>query len=174
DAQRAPELLELLADGRRRAGGDVALVAELLPRLVPSEVQARVTDLRHDAGTHRRLAHVSRRAHHAGVEVQALVEEVVDVRPPLALAGAIGVAETHLLEEGLAVRVRVGAERGPPLPVAVEHALGALVAAEGEVAVVVVVLDAEVPGLERAEARDPDRRMRVHGGSGSGHYVGGI
>src|SRR3989449_11468104 len=87
DAQRSAERVELLADRRGRAGDAVALVAQLLPALVAPEVQARVADLRHDSRAHGRLAHVAGGADHAGIEVEALVEEVVDVRPPFALAG---------------------------------------------------------------------------------------
>src|SRR5690349_21778606 len=147
DAERARELVELLADGRRRSRDDVALLAELLPRLVLAHVLARVADLRDDAGAHRRLADVAGRARRPRIEVEALVEEVVDVRPPLALARGVGVADADLLEERGAVRVGVLPERGEPLPVAFHHLLRALVPAEREVAVVVVVLRAEVPGL---------------------------
>src|SRR5207247_9932582 len=73
---------------------------------------------------------------------------------------SVGVAETDLLEEGAGVGVRLLAERRQALPVAVHHLLRALVAAEGEVAVVVAVLGAEVPGLDRTEARDPDGGVR--------------
>src|SRR6185503_5776838 len=100
----------------RRPRDDVALLAQLLPALVAPEIPARVADLRDDAGAHRCLAHVARRAAHPGVEVEALVEEVVDVRPPFALAGGIRVAQTDLLEEGAAVRVDVGAARRSSLP----------------------------------------------------------
>src|SRR5207237_5603462 len=93
--------------------------------------------------------------------MEALVEEVVDVRPPLALARRVGVADADLLEERAGIRVLLLAELAEPLPVPLHHLLGALVAAEGEVAVVVAVLGAEVPGLDRAEAGDPDRRMRL-------------
>src|SRR5204863_3532761 len=128
DAERARELLELLAHGRRRAGDDVALLAELLPRLVHAHVAARVADLRDDAGPHRRLAHVARRVRRAGVEVEALVEEIIDMRPPLALAGRVGVADADLLEEGGGVRVLLLSELAEPLPVALHHLLRALVA----------------------------------------------
>src|SRR5207237_9150858 len=71
------------------------------------------------------------------------------------------VADADLLEEGAAVRVGLGTALREPLPVAVEHLLRALVAAEREIAVVVSVIDAPVPGLDRAEPRDPDRRVRL-------------
>ncbi len=51
--------------------------------------------------------------------------------------------------------------RFDPLPEAFHELLAAQVAAEAEVAVVVVVLGAEVPGLDRAAAGDPDRRVRL-------------
>jgi hypothetical protein len=63
--------------------------------------------------------------------VQASVEEVIDVRPPFALAGLVGVADADLLEESATVRVRFLAERRHSLPVTVEHLLRALVTAEG-------------------------------------------
>jgi hypothetical protein len=59
------------------------------------------------------------------------------------------------------VRVVALAALGGVLPVAVHHLVGALVAAEGEVAVVVVVVETEVPGFERAQARHPDGRVRL-------------
>src|SRR5262245_63650595 len=83
------------------------------------------------------------------------------MRPPLALAGFVGVAYADLLGEGATVGVRLLAERGHSLPVTVEHLLRLLVAAEREIAVVVAPLCAEVPGLYRAESGDPDRRVRL-------------
>src|SRR5206468_2386209 len=49
---------------------------------------------------------------------------------------------------------------GDALPEAVEELLAADVAGEREVGVVVVEVGAEVPGLDRAAARDVDRRVR--------------
>src|SRR5262249_13711926 len=157
DAERARELLQLLSHCRGRAGDDVALLAQLFPALVGAQIEGRVADLRDDAGAHRSLAHVTGRTHHARVEMEALVEEVVDVRPPLALAVLVALADAHLLEERRRVRVLRLAALRHVLPVAVHHPLRALVAAEGEVAVVVAALDAEIPGLDRAQAGDPDR-----------------
>src|SRR4029450_6798556 len=67
----------------------------------------------------------------------------------------------HLLEEGARVGILGFAALGHVLPVAVHHLLGALVAAERQVAVVVAVVDAEVPRLDRPEPRNPDRWMRL-------------
>ena len=50
---------------------------------------------------------------------------------------------------------------GDAVPVAVEQPLAGEVPAEGEVRVVVVVVEAEVPRLDRAAARDVDRRVRL-------------
>src|SRR5262249_20395104 len=89
------------------------------------------------------------------------VEEVIDVRAPFALARFVGVADADHLEESATVRIRFFAQRGHSLPVTVDHLLRALVTAEREIAVVVAALRAEIPGLDRGLAGNPDRRMRL-------------
>ena len=109
DAQRLGQLLELLAHRRRRAGDDVALVDELLPASCSRPCSGwccRPAPRRRRASRPRSCSPAPGRAR---IEVQALVEEVVDVRPPLALARGVGVADADLLEEGAAVRVLLGA-----------------------------------------------------------------
>src|SRR5262249_21969852 len=155
------ELFDLLAHRLGRAREDVALVHELLPGLVDAHVLRGVAELGHDAGAHRRLGALARRFRRARIQVETLVEEVVDVRPPLLLALRVGLADADLLEERRRVRVVVGAQRGAALPVTVHHVARALVTREREIAVVVVVLRAEVPGLDRAEPGDPDRWVRL-------------
>ena len=93
--------------------------------------------------------------------MEAAIEEVIDVRPPLALTFGIGVADADLLEERHAVWIVIEPVMRAPLPVAVDHLLGALVSGEREIAVVVLVLGAEVPRLDRAEPGNPNRRMRL-------------
>src|SRR4030095_9465323 len=160
-AQAPRQLFTPLAHGRRRSGDDVTAFDQFLPAFVRTQIHRGVACLRDNARADRSLGQVPGRRGHPRIKVQASVEEVIDVRPPFALAGFVGVADADLLEESATVRVRIFAERRHSLPVTVEHLLRALVTAEGEIAVVVTALGAEVPGLDRAESRNPDRRMRL-------------
>src|SRR5262245_28318796 len=160
-AQAPRQLFTLLAHGRRRSGDDVTAFDQFLPAFVHPQIHRGVACLRDNACADRSLCQVPGRRGHPRIKVQASVEEVINVRPPFALAGLVSVANADLLEESATVRVRFSAKSGHSLPVTVEHLLRALVTAEGEIAVVVAALGAEVPGLDRAESRDPYRRMRL-------------
>ena len=93
--------------------------------------------------------------------MQAAVEEVQDVLAVQALGLGVRVGDADDLGEGRPVRRLVLVPLGHPVPVAVEQALAGEVAAEGEVRVVVVVVEAEVPRLDRSAAGDVDRRVRL-------------
>ena len=69
--------------------------------------------------------------------------------------------DTDELQEAGAVRVPVLAELLHLVPEALHGRQAGLVAVVGEVAVDVIHLRAPPPGLDRAAARNPDRRMRV-------------
>src|SRR5262245_39726408 len=155
-AQAPRQLFTPLAHGGGRTGDDVTAFDQFLPAFVRAQIHRGVAGLRDNARADRSLCQVPGRRRHPGIKVQASVEEVIDVRPPFALAGLVGVADADLLEESATVRVRFLAERRHSLPITVDHLLRALVTAEGEIAVVVSALGAEVPGLDRAEPRHPD------------------
>ena len=99
------------------------------------------------------------------------VEEVLG-RLAIQLVGlGVGVADTDELHERQAVWVRVLAILFDPAPVVADVLSGEQVPVVRQRAVHVVVLRAEVPGLDRPAAWDPDRRVgllhrsrdRVHG-----------
>ena len=104
---------------------------------------------------------VARRIGEGREDVQAAVEEVEDVLGVEPLGLGVGVGHADDLREGGAVGRLVLAALGHPLPVAVQQRLAAQVAEERQVRVVVVVVEAEVPRLDRAAARDVDGRVRL-------------
>src|SRR6266404_3922941 len=104
-----------------------------------------------DRRANRFLREVARRRCHARIKMEAAVEEVINMRPPFAFTFGVRVADTNLLEKRDAVRVLIEPVMRAAFPVAVDHLLRALVAGEREIAVVVLVLGAEVPGFDRAE-----------------------
>ena len=151
----------MLTHRGRRTRNDVAAVDQLLPTLIPAHVERSVTRLRNHARANRGFGHITRRPHHTGIEVQALVEEVIHVWPPFAFARFVGIADANLLEEGATEWIRLFAQLRHSIPVAVEHLSRSLVTAEGQIAVVVAKLGAKVPRLNRTGAWNPDRRVRL-------------
>jgi len=75
------------------------------------------------------------------------------------LLAALG--DTDELQEAGAIRVPVFAEPVHLLPEPAHRRLTRLVAEIGQIGVNVVHLRAPAPGLDRAAARNPDRRMRL-------------
>ena len=78
---------------------------------------------------------------------------------PVGLLAGLGDADE--LQKAGVIRVSVLAEPVHLVPEAVHRRLAGLVAEIGQVGVDVVHLGAPVPGLDRAAARDPDRRVRL-------------
>ena len=104
---------------------------------------------------------VAGRVGEAGVDVQALVEEVLHVFGVHLLGLVVGFGDHDLLRERSLVGVEFDAQLAQPVPEALHQGFAANVAIEGEVGVVVAHLGAEVPRLDGAAAGNPDRRVRL-------------
>ena len=108
-----------------------------------------------------RFRRVARRQREARIDVQAAAIEIlgrlgVEIERLLAAFG-----DADELQEAGAVGIAVLAELGHLVPEALHGREPGLVAVVREVAVDVVHLRAPPPRLDRAAARDPDRRMRI-------------
>src|SRR5205814_2284343 len=116
---------------------------------------------RERAVLHRRHRAVAGRIGEGREDEQAAVEEVQAVLgvQPLGLGVAVGHAD-DLREGGAIGRVVLAALRNA-LPVAVEQRLATQVAEEREIRIVVVVVEAEVPRLDRAAAGDVNGWVRL-------------
>ncbi len=154
-------VLHALAHRGRAPSDHIAVVEKLLPRDLAQVVERDRLVLVEGAFLDRVDRPVARRVGEAHVHVETAVEEVADVLLVELLGLLVGLAHTHDLGECAAVGRLVLAERRDAVPVAVHQRLAAQVAGEREVGVVVVVLGAEVPGLDRAAAGDVDRRVRL-------------
>ena len=109
----------------------------------------------------RRLGGVAGRRGEARIDVQAAAVEIlgrlgVQLHRLLAAFG-----DADELQEAGAVRIAVLAEPVHLGPEPVHRRLADLVAVVGQIAVDVVHLGAPLPGLDRAAAGNPDRRMRL-------------
>jgi hypothetical protein len=93
--------------------------------------------------------------------VQGAVEEVLGRLAVQPVRLLVGVGDPDELQERQAIRVRVLAVLLDPAPEAGDRLLGHEVAVVGQRGVDVVPGRAEVPGLDRSPARDPDRRVRA-------------
>ena len=114
-----------------------------------------------NAGALRCFRDVARRRRELRVDVQAATVEIfrrlaVEVERLLAAFG-----DAHELQEAGAVGIAVLAELLHLVPEALHGREPGLVAVVGEIAVDVVHLRAPPPCLDRAAARNPDRRVRV-------------
>ncbi len=158
-SQALHRLGQALAHGRGRAGDDEAFVDERLP----GHPLASERCLGTDAGEHRGLdaieGAIAGRVDVAVIDVEASIVEVVHVRRVVALGLLVGLRHRHHLGEAEAVRIELVAPLRHRRPVALGHLLCPEVTEEGEEGVLVVVAGAEVPGLDRAAAGNPDRRM---------------
>ena len=163
DAQVLDRLLKPIADRRRAAGDDEALLDEVLEREVRQLVAhaAHVLELLLHRVHEAPVVLVAGRRSELRRDVQALVVEVADVRVVLLLGAGVRLGDDEELQEAGAVGVRVAIRVADELPEAVHDTLRELAAEVAEEAVAVVVLDREVPGAEAAAARDPDGRVRL-------------
>ena len=166
DAEPRDGFLELLADGVRASGHHEALVDELLPGDVLEDLLGVLGELRERAVLDRVDGPVAGRVGEGREHVETPVEEVETVLRVKLLGLTVGLGNADDLGEGGPVRRQVLAPLGHAAPVAVHQRLGALVAEEGQVRIVVVVVEAEVPGLDGAAARDVNRRVRLLDGLG--------
>ena len=156
---------EGLAQGVPHGGGapgyHVAVLQEVLPSQLLPGGRGDASHLWGEARTHGGCGAVTRRVGETRMHVQAAVEEIIDVRRVQPFRFLIAFGHANDLCVPGAVRVVVLAEFRRTLPVAVHHLLRPLVAVVAQVGVVVIVLQAEVPGLDAAAARDPYGRVRL-------------
>src|SRR6185437_5736997 len=119
--------------------------------------------LRHrdDVGAHRRFGNVARGRRIARIDMEAAVEEILR-RLAIALErlGA-GLGDADELQESRAVWIAVLAELVHLSPEAAHRFLAELIAEIAEIGVDVIHLGAPLPRLDRAAARNPDRRTRL-------------
>ena len=93
--------------------------------------------------------------------MQAAVEEIQHVLAVQLLGLGVGGRRADDLREPCTPRRHGLVELSDTVPVPVHQRLACEVAVEAEVGVVVIVLEAEVPRLDRAAAGDVDRRVRL-------------
>ena len=161
DAHVGERLAQSVAYGGGAAGHYVAVFNEVLPFQLLACRRGDTADLRGESRPHGGHGAIAWRVGETGVDVQAAVEEVIDVRCVQPLGFLIAVGHADDLRVTGAIGVVVLAEGRGPLPIAVHHLLRPLVAVIAEVGVVVVVLQAEVPGFDAAAAGNPDGRVRL-------------
>ncbi len=161
EAQRRDHVLHALAHGVGASGDHEPAVDEVLPRQLRELLTHLGAELVEHPRFDRRDRAIPRRIGEARVHVQAPIEEVEDVLRVELLGLGIGVGDRDDLRERGAVGGVVLVTLSDTLPVPVEELLAGEVPAEAEVRVVVVVVEAEVPRLDRAAARDVDRRVRL-------------
>ena len=104
DAQTLNQLLHALAHGFRTAGDDVAELDQLLPRQGRRVAEIGAAQLVQKSGLDRLDGAVAGRVCKAGIDVQAAVEEVADVRAVEPLRLGVGLGDANALREGGAVR----------------------------------------------------------------------
>src|SRR5262249_1109904 len=157
---------QLLTHRVRAACDDETLVHQLLPGEILQDLASLRGELGESAvldGVHRAVA---RRIGEGRKHVQAPVEEVETMLGVKLLRLAIRLRHADDLGEGCAIGRLVLAALGHALPVAVEKRLAAEVAEEGEVGVVVVEVETEVPRLDGAAPWNVDGGMWLLDGLG--------
>ena len=161
DPQRRDQVLHPVDHRLGAPGDDVAGLDQLTPGGVGEQLLHRRPELVERAGLDRVDRAVTRRVREPGVHVQAAVEEVEHVLAVEPLGLLVGLGDADDLGERSPVRRLVLVPRRDPIPVPVEQLLAGEVPAERQVRVVVVVVETEVPRLDRAAARDVHRRVRL-------------
>src|SRR5207245_5604007 len=107
------------------------------------------------------FARIARRAGETRVDMQASAIEIFG-RPAVEAIGFLAaLRHADELQKTGVIRVAVFSEPVHLLPEALHRRLPGLVAVIRQIAVDIVHLGAPLPGLDRAAARDPDRRMRL-------------
>src|SRR5581483_9254159 len=124
-----------------------------------AEEVGRLAHLGLQSGADGGLGAIARRVGEAGIDVQAAVEEIIDVFGVVLLGLGVSLGNRDELQEAGAVGIGLGALLRHLLPETVHYFLSVLVAEVRQVAVGVVVIEHPVPGFDRTAARDPNRRM---------------
>ena len=161
DAQSLDPFLELLTHAVRAAGDDEALVHELFPGEVLEDLLRLHPELGERAVLDGVDGPVAGRVGERREHVQAPVEEVEAVLG-VELLGLRSLSATQMIWANAArYGESVLAALGDAVPVAVHQRLGPEIAEEGQVRIVVVVVETEIPRLDGPAARDVDRRVRL-------------
>src|SRR5262249_5192432 len=135
------------------------------PRLLPRVETGGAADLALDPGALGRLGDVAGRRRPARVDAQAATVEIFGrLAVELHCLGA-AVGDADKLQQPGAIRVPVLAEPGHLVPEPGHCRLAVLVAEIRQVGVDVVHLRTPLPGLDRAAAGNPHRRVRLLNGA---------
>src|SRR5207245_2915075 len=127
-----------------------------------ARLEARGTaDLADNPGALRSLGDVAGRHRPARIDPQAAAIEILGRLTVQLQSLLAAVGDPDKLQKAGAVRVPVLAEPRHLVPEALHRGAAVLEAEIGEVGVDIVHLCAPLPGLDRAPARDPHRRMRL-------------
>src|SRR5271165_1074399 len=170
DIEVGRQLGQLLDDLVGRADDYIAALDDVLhlrcrPRRLAGLEAGGAADLADDAGALRRLGDIARRHRPARVDAQAPAIKILRglAVEPHRLLAALG--DPDRLQKPGAIGVPLLAEPVHLLPKAVHRRAAVLEAEIGEIGVHVVHLRAPLPRLDRAAARDPDRRVRLLDGA---------
>ena len=165
-AQRLDECLHAFANRGRAAGNDIALVNQFFP----GQVRKQALHLLAQGVEHIRLEGldrtIARRVGKTAVDVQAAVIEIADVLGVHLFGLLVGIGHADSLGKCRPIGRLVFAAGGHAIPIAVQQFLPAQIAGEGQIGIVVVVIQAEVPGFDRAATGDIDGRIRLLNGLG--------
>src|SRR5262249_49689381 len=152
-------------DGGGTASHDAAAIEDLFPRhLLSLHLRRRVADLAAHSLADRCNAGIARRTHIATIEMEAVGIEVLRGLGVESLRLGIVLSNPDELQKARTVRIEFGPEPFDGLPIAVDDRGSRQISEIGEIGVEEVVLDAPLPGLDAAAARNPDRRARRFGG----------
>ncbi len=163
DIEVGRHLGQLLDDLFRRADDHIAALDDVLHMRCRAGLLAGLeaggaADLPDDPGALRCLGDVARRHRPARIDAQAAAIEIFGwlTIEPHRLFPAFGDADE--LQKAGAIRVPVLAEPRHLVPETLHRRAPVLVPEIGQIGVDIIHLGAPLPGLDRAAARDPDRR----------------
>src|SRR5215475_15901961 len=137
----------------------------MLDKILPGELGAQRTrgpaNLRHKTCAQRGLGAIAWGIGKAWIDMQAAVEEVIDMRPIETLGFLVIIGYHDDLRIASAIRVGVFATFRHPVPEALHDFLRPFVPIVAQVGVHIVIGKAKIPRLNAPPAGNPDRRMRL-------------
>ena len=137
----------------------------MLDKILPGELGAQCTrspaNLRHKAGAQRGLSAVARGIGKAWIDVQAAVEEIINMGSIETLSFLIVIGHHDDLRIASAIRVGVFATFRHPVPEALHDFLRPFVAVVAQVRIHVVVGETKIPRLDAPPTGNPDGRVRL-------------
>src|SRR5712691_1223974 len=155
-AHSTQDLFELLPHRLRAPGNDVALGNVVLPgRFAQPSARGGL-----EALAQRRKCPIPRRVEEALEDMKAAIVEIVGVTgiQPFGFFVAVGNGDQLQVSGAIGISVDVTARRS--IPESLHHFEAALITKEAEVAVAIVVVQAQIPCFKAAAARDPYWRPR--------------